>query len=657
MKHSAITRKPANRVRPGNMLLMSIIILLAVAVLVSTVFDRAVKNVAVTSRRINDPVTTSIAESGIEKAVYCLNNGNITAPDCPRDAQGKYIGESGVHLGKGSYTSSITTSGQTSTVSITANTSGIGGGSAKRIEATLVQAASINPAFQFGVQTGEGGISMSNNASVIGNVYTNGSITGSNGSSVTGDAILAVSSPSTDAVSDPSVSPLLIKNLGDAANTMYVAQKFISGVNDSIYSIDLKLAKHGTPSTMTAFVYTDTAGVPGSNISGAGQALDASFPFDSPAGWETAWTSQIFATNPILLKNTPYWLVLKTTTTNSSKYWTTVHSADDTTYTNGTAKIGAALNSLTALNYDLAFRIHVGGQYPTLNVPTVGGNAFSHNINNTTITKHAYYQTLTGTVKANAGATTCSLTPNTYCHPASTDLPPQNFPISDAQIAQIEAVAAAGGVITCSPTCTIPNGTTIGPKKYVGNVVITNNAVVTLLGAIWVEGNFTLSNSAVLQLDPGYGTNNGIIIADNPNNKITSGAIDFNNNGDLRGSGNASCTGTPKRCSAGLNMNNNCSVASDCPLNSIMAISMNADPSFTTSAISVANNLSAGVLYAPYGLASINNNSSLKEVTAQKLSLSNNASIKYMTGLASAIFSAGPGASWQLQPGSYHIVQ
>lgn len=636
---------------------MAIIFLLAITTIVISLFDRSTQNISTTSRRINDPVTTSIAESGIEKAVWCLNNIAAPTTECPKDAQGKYVGETNVSLGRGYYTTTVVTSGQTATVNVVATTSGLGGGSSKHIQVTLIQAASLNPSFQYGVQTGEGGVEMANNASVIGNIYTNGSITGSNGSSVTGDAVLAVSAPTTDATSDPSVVPLLTKNIGDAANTVYLAQKFVSGVNDSIYSLDLKLAQHGVaPPAITAYIYSDSGGNPDTNISGSGQTLSASFPYDSPAGWETSWTNQIFTPGTVLLQNTTYWLVLKTASSNSTKYWTTVRAADDTAYANGTAKVGSALNSLSALNYDIAFRIKVGGQYPTLNVPTVGGNAFAHNITNTTMGKHAYYQVVNGTVKANGGSDTCSLTAGPYCHPGSTDQPPQNFPISDAQIAQMETIAAAGGTTTCSPTCILTDGTSIGPRKFVGNVTFEGGSTITLTGTVWVQGNLTLDNNVILQLDPAYGTDNGIIIADNPNDLANSGIVTFSNNGDLRSSGYASCTGTPKRCSDGINKNNTCAVATDCPLNSIMAISKNSDPAQITSAIEVSNNLSAGVLYAPYGLVSIKNNASLKEVTAQKLSLAPNTSIKYMTGLASAIFSSGPGATWELKPGSYHII-
>lgn len=655
MKHFATTLKSQ---RSGSMLIMSVIFLMAVTAIVLSLYQRSTQQVGVSSRRINDPVTASIAESGIEKAVYCLNTPTASSSDCPKNGQGLYVGESNVAVGRGSFTSTVSVSGATATVTVTALTAGLGGGSAKQVVVTLNQTASISPAFQYGVQTGEGGIDMSNNAKVNGNVYTNGSITGQNGSSVTGDAVLAVSSPTTDSQADPAVSPLYTKNIGDAANTVYLAQQFIAQSNDSVYSLDLKLAKHGVgPPGLTAYVYSDNAGVPGTDLSSGGQALTAAFPYDSPAGWETNWSNQIFTPNVILLQNTTYWLVIKAASSNSSKYWTTVRGSDDTSYANGTTKVGAALNSLSALNYDIAFRLNVGGQYPTLDVPVVGGNAYSHTISDTTVTGHAYYQALNGAVTANGGAVTCTLTPNSYCHPGSADQPPQNFPISDAEFGQMEEIAVTGGTTTCSPTCTLNNGDIIGPQKYVGDVTFANNAVVTLNGTVWVSGNLTISNNAILQLAAGYGDNGGVVIIDNQADRANSCLVSLNNNGDLRASANASCTGTPKRCSDGLNIGNTCAASTDCPMNSIMLISRNADPALSTPAIDVANNLTAGVLYAPNGLVSILNNASLKEVTAQKISLANNAQIKYLTGLASAIFSSGPGGAWQLKPGSYHIAQ
>src|SRR5262249_47003403 len=153
----------------------------------------------------------------------------------------------------------------------------------------------------------------------------------------------------------------------------------------------------------------------------------------------------------------------------------------------------------------------------------------SHNIQDTTITSHAYYKALSGTVKAHNGSETCSLVSGTYCHPNSGDQPPQNFPLSSAQITQMEAQAAAGGTTTCSPTCTIADGQTFGPRKYLGDVLIdANNGRVTLGGTVWVAGNLTISNGATVQLSAGYGTNSGTIVVDDPANRPTKGLITLN---------------------------------------------------------------------------------------------------------------------------------
>ncbi len=50
--------------------------------------------------------------------------------------------------------------------------------------------------FLYGAQIGDGGLDMKNNSRVTGSVYSNGSITGSAGATITGDAYVAVGSPS-----------------------------------------------------------------------------------------------------------------------------------------------------------------------------------------------------------------------------------------------------------------------------------------------------------------------------------------------------------------------------------------------------------------------------------------------------------------------------
>ncbi len=645
-----IPKRPS---RPGIALAMALILLTAVAIIVATLFDRLNFHIQSTSHQVNDQAGIRIAESGIEKAVWCLNNPNNTT-DCPGNPN--FIGESNVSVGNGTFTTVVSGSGNSRTITSNSTVPGFLGSTTHQLQVTLTT-TNTSASFQYGVQSGEGGISLDNNAKINGNAYTNGSINGSNGSSITGDAVLAVSSPTTDQVSDPTVSPLYTKNFGDASSTTYLAQSFVSDVNDTVYSIDLKVAKHNSPTTsVTLYIYSDNSGNPGTNLSGSGQDISVSIPNDSPAGWENGWTNQLFSPATILLPSTTYWLVMKVSSSNSSKYWTSVHSFDDTTYANGTAKVGSGTASMTALNYDLAFQINTGGQTPTLNIPTIGGNAYSHTITNTTVTTDAYYQALSGTVTANNNSETCALSGGTHCHPGSPDQPPQNFPISSAQITQMESQAAAGGTTTCSPTCTLTDGSTIGPRKYVGDVVIdANNGHVYLGGTLWVAGNLTITNGATFQLAPGYGTNSGTIVIDDPSNRATKGTVSLSNNANLTGN-YASCTGSPKKCGGGSKSGQACTIDTDCPNgNYIMAISMNADPALTAKAIDVSNNLSAGVLYAPTGLVDISNNANLNEVTAQKIHLNNNCQITYQTGLASVIFTSGPGGSWVYQKGSYQI--
>ncbi|MBI5405027.1 MAG: hypothetical protein HY976_02270 [Candidatus Kerfeldbacteria bacterium] len=610
---------------------MTLVLMAAVVIIVVSAFDFTTSSSRTVTRRVNTQAATRLAEAAVEKAVWCLNNPSAPVSQCPNNPF--YTGETNTAIEGGTFDVIVSGSGGTRTVVATGKVPGPNAVQ-QSVEVTLVT-SQTTASFQYGVQAGMGGILMGNNAHINGNAYTNGSISGGSGSSITGDAILAVSSPIQDAVSNPSVFPTLYtKNIGDASSTLWLAQSFKSNLTDKVYSVDLKIAKHNNPTTtVTMYIYSDNAGTPGTNLSGAGQVLNVAVPADSPAGWENGWTNQIFNPSTILLADTNYWLVLKVSGSNSTKYWSVVRSNDDGTYGNGVAKIGAALTTLTPVcvsGCDIGFRMNVGGQYPTLEIPSVGGNAYGHKIDDTVVTGRAFYQELFGVVKANLTDDCTENENGPNCFDNSPDQPPQNFPISDAQIAQMEANAAAGGIVTCSPTCIIPTGSSVGPKKYVGDVLIDNNAIVTLTGTIWVEGDLRIDNNSILSLSAGYGTTSGTIIAHVPSDSDNKGRIVLRNNGDLRGNGNA---GTY-----------------------IMAISMNTDPSLLTNAIDVSNNLSAGVLFAPYGLITVTNNAALKEVTAQKLALTNNTSVTYETGLASVVFSSGPGGSWTYSKGSYQIL-
>ncbi|MBI4088900.1 hypothetical protein HY415_02285 [Candidatus Kaiserbacteria bacterium] len=131
----------------------------------------------------------ALAEAGIDKAVYELNQN------------GSYTGESGTALGNGTFTV-LVASVDSNTKRITAT--GSVPNSATPTAIKVVRAnVSIDTAvvsFSFGVQAGDGGLFLENSASVRGNVFSNGPVTGQNSNVIRGTVVSAGSSGLIDGV-------------------------------------------------------------------------------------------------------------------------------------------------------------------------------------------------------------------------------------------------------------------------------------------------------------------------------------------------------------------------------------------------------------------------------------------------------------------------
>lgn len=171
--------------------------------------------------------------------------------------------------------------------------------------------------------------------------------------------------------------------------------------------------------------------------------------------------------------------------------------------------------------------------------------------------------------------------------------------------------------ITCSPTCTISTSTSIGPKQYNGNLTISNNAIVTMNGPIYVTGNFSMVNgSTTLQLNNSFGSNGSVLIVD--------GTIDLSNGGLL----------------SPTNAN---------PKGYILA----ATTSSAIPAITVANSGATAIFAALDGGAEMRNSAQVSALVAKSLLMKNSAQLFYDQGLANSAFTSGPGASWQVIKGTY----
>lgn len=195
------------------------------------------------------------------------------------------------------------------------------------------------------------------------------------------------------------------------------------------------------------------------------------------------------------------------------------------------------------------------------------------------------------------------------------DIDPEAMPILDSQIDNWKNEAAGGGVESGDYTISIGVTEYLGPKKIDGNLIIENSATLVLTGNLWVNGNITINNGAAIVLDASYGSTSGLIVAD--------GKILTENGAILQGSGVEGSY--------------------------LMLLTTNDSTLLADPAVYVKNNAQGAIFYASNGMIRLCNNINIREATAYKLHLDNNAEITYESGLINALFSSGPGGSWQIK--------
>ena len=539
------------------------------------------------------------AQAGITKAVWCMNQSSGT--NCGGTYGFNYAGESGVAVGSSAYytTTIATLNNSLKTVTATGYFPSVA-----HPTATLTLKADVNinteqASFFYGVQSGQGGFILGNNANVQGNIYANGSVLGSNGAYVTGDVYVAGGTALSPDQSQTTYNADY--TFGQISPNLDIAQSFKLSSSNAVNKISLYIRKVSTPSNVGVYILADNGGVPSKTVIGS-TTLNASLVTGS-----YGWVDASFSSPPALVGGQTYWLMVDTTA-SSSKYWQ-IGSQTNNGYGNGFGMVSANWGASTPVwsdaGRDYEFEVWTGGVTTKIDGTHVKGDAHANTLSNDTVDKDAYYQTLTATTVAGTK------------HPGSTDPGPQDFPISDGMIAQWKSEAAAGGTTTGDVTYDGTSGN-LGPKKITGNLTVTNGATLTIAGTLYVQGDLNLSNNAIIQLASGYGPNSGEIVVD--------GRVNISNNVIFYGSGTSGSY--------------------------VLLLTTNTSNDSANPAMSLSNNSANSIFYAPYGMINVSNNATLKEVTAFTLNLSNNSSVQYESGLASVNFSSGPGASWQLLTGT-----
>ncbi len=259
---------------------------------------------------------------------------------------------------------------------------------------------------------------------------------------------------------------------------------------------------------------------------------------------------------------------------------------------------------------------------------TATGSIFANTIDHINAGIDAHYNVQIGTNAQNPVAGT-RYTP-------ATNQTPVDLPISTTTIDEWkQAILDYGTVITAAdPLCssgtyTINTNVTIGYLKVECNLDIRKtgpSTIVTLDGPIWVSGNLSFTQGPTLRVDPALGRRSVQMIADNESNRLTSSRIEVRNATTFTGSGD--------------------------DRSYIMLLSMNesASNSGAVVAIDVAQSANGDVLvYAGEGLITIGNNIDLREVTGYQINVANGSSVTYESGLASLLFTAGPGGGYTLE--------
>lgn len=171
-------KTPTPRTRRGQILLIALVFMAILLGISGTFISYVLLYAKSELRTVNDQQALALAEAGIDKAVYELNQSSA------------YTGETNTALGEGTFTTNVTTvDGNTRRVTST----GYIPNSVSPIETKIIKVTvGINNSvisFRYGIQAGDGGFTMSNSSKIFGNVFSSGPVIGNNGNYVYGDAV------------------------------------------------------------------------------------------------------------------------------------------------------------------------------------------------------------------------------------------------------------------------------------------------------------------------------------------------------------------------------------------------------------------------------------------------------------------------------------
>src|SRR3989338_6670370 len=261
------------------------------------------------------------AEAGLEKAVWYLNQDS------------DYDGEIDTIFGEGEFDIVITdVDGNTKKIEAAGEVNGV----ARTVKATVEIDDNVI-AFNYGVQAGNGGFSLSGGSSINGSVYSNCNVVATNGVTITGSAIAAnPASLTADQVNDqpstigPCTSSTCI-TFGNSSSTQDFAQSFRVSDALPLNNVQFYIKKVSTPGNETVRIVNDNSGSPGTTT-----LMTSTFTASSVTT-NFAWVTVTLPSTPVLDPSQTYWIVIDGSN-NGSRYY--IIGANSNGYADGTAKLG-----------------------------------------------------------------------------------------------------------------------------------------------------------------------------------------------------------------------------------------------------------------------------------------------------------------------------
>lgn len=572
-----------------------IVVVLLFVIVASTILVGVMNPVAFQIKNANEFLASkqsySLADAQAENALYRLNNGRTDAP-------------STLSLLGVTATANVTDIGDIKQITV----EGLNQQFERVVQAQFRQDAGV--AFNYGLQSGIGGVEMSGSSYITGNVYSNGDIVGNGGNGwyttyITGSAMVANVTDNIPQIDNATVATTTDTThmMGQNNTNQDFAQSFVYSTSSPITEVQIFMKKTNSPANATVKIVNNNSGQPGTTVLSSG-TLNSSLATTLYSYVPTAMN-----TTTGLVSGTTYWMVIDIPSNNNSNYYTLGMNKNIFSGSVKNGRLGNSWSDIATTTADVKFKILAGGDTGTISGMGIGtsgsGIAWVHTATNVTSVGTLYCQIGSGNNKA--------------CDTSRADPAPTNMPISQGNLDEWKSIAVAGGA-TSSIKIDGSKTRTLGPIKINGNLEVEGSGTLYITGPIHVTGYVKVSGSGKIYVHSSMGTASGIIVAD--------GIVELEGSGGIYGSGQAGSyvvVATTSTCPGG----SNCGGGSR--------------------AIKISGAAGSVVLSAPDGTVELEGSVSIKSLVAKKVKMSGASNIIYDSGLTNLDFTSGPSGSWTVE--------